>query len=157
MNSDIAMPPEVHKFIRQARIGHLATADAVGQPSVVPICFIHDHPHLYSLIDNKPKKAGNGGLKRIRNLMENPQAALVVDRWDENWGRIGWVLLRGWAEVLDACPERALRLLRKKYPQYRDPSLDLHPAICITIASVRAWGNISLPQFGQGSSAANNP
>ena len=152
-----AMPPEVRHFIDQARVGHLATADAAGRPSVVPICFVQAHPRLYSLIDNKPKRAGPGGLKRIRNLMENPQAAVVVDRWDEDWGRIGWVLLRGSAEVLQACPERALGLLREKYPQYRDSSLDGHPAICLTILSFRAWGNISLPPFGQASTAENPP
>jgi len=148
MISNFAIPPKVHKFIEQARVGHLATADARGQPSVVPICFVHAPPYLHSLIDNKPKKAGAGGLKRVRNLRENPQAALVVDRWDEDWGRIGWVLLRGQAEVLDSCPERAMHLLREKYPQYRNPSLDGHPAICITITSFRVWGNLSLPQFG---------
>ena len=157
MGKDPAMPPGVHRFISRARVGHLATADAEGQPSVVPICFVHAHPHLYSLIDKKPKNAGARGLKRIQNLMENPQAAVVVDKWDEDWDRIGWVLLRGWAVVLDACPERVLRQLREKYPQYRDPSLDGHPAICITIASFRAWGNLTPPQIGQPSPAANHP
>ena len=157
MDIDPAMPPKVRQFIAWARVGHLATADADGRPSVAPICFVHAHPHLYSLIDNKPKKTRAGGLRRIRNLMENPQAAVVVDRWDEDWGRIGWVLLRGRAEVLDECPKRALGLLREKYPQYRDPSLDGRPAICITIASFRVWGNLSIPPFEQDSPSANLP
>ena len=46
MISDIAMPPEVQKIIGQAGIGHLATADAVGQPSVVPICFVHGRSRI---------------------------------------------------------------------------------------------------------------
>lgn len=148
MISDIAIPPKAKNFIDQARVGHLATADASGQPSVIPICFVHAHPYLYSLIDNKPKKKpGGGGLKRVKNLMENPQVAVVVDRWDEDWGRIGWVLLRGQAKVLESCPEGVLQLLREKYPQYRDPSLDGQPVICITIASFRVWGDLAIPQF----------
>lgn len=157
MEMDPVMPPEVRQFIEWARVGHLATADAQGRPSVVPICFVHAHPRLYSLIDHKPKNTGAGGLRRIRNLMENPQAAVVVDRWDEDWGRIGWVLLRGRAEVLEACPEQVLGLLREKYPQYREPSLDGRPAICLTIASFRAWGNLSLPQFEQPPPAKHPP
>ena len=157
MDSDSTMPPEVRQFIEWARVGHLATADAEGRPSVVPICFVHDPPHLYSLIDNKPKKTGAAGLKRMRNLRENPQAAVVVDRWDEDWGRIGWVMLRGRAEVLEPCPEGAMGLLREKYSQYRDPSLDGRPAICLTIASFRAWGNLSLPQFEQPPPAKHPP
>lgn len=157
MGKDPAMPPEVHRFIHRARVGHLATADTERQPSVVPICFVHAHPHLYSLIDNKPKNAELHGLKRIRNLVENPQVAVVVDQWDEDWDRIGWVLLRGLAKVLDACPDHALRLLREKYPQYRNPSLDGHPAICMTIASFRAWGNLSLAPFDPPQSAETQP
>lgn len=152
-----ALPPKVRQFLNRARVGHLATADAQGRPSVVPICFVHSHPQLYSLIDNKPKEAGMGGLKRIRNLKENPQAAVIVDRWDEDWSRIGWVLLRGLAEVIKPCPEGAMRLLRGKYPQYRDASLDGHPAIRMTIASFRAWGNLSLPPPGQGPPVVDNP
>lgn len=134
------MPPEVRQFIDRARVGHLATADAEGQPSVVPICFVHQRSQLFSLIDNKPKQTEGRRLKRVSNLLVNPQASVVIDRWDEDWGRIGWVLLRGRAEILEACPGRVLQLFREKYPQYQDMSLDRLPTIRFNITSYRAWG-----------------
>ncbi len=43
--------------------------------------------------------------------------AIVVDRYDEDWTRLGWVMLRGRAEILRAGTEheRAQELLRSRY------------------------------------------
>ena len=45
--------------------------------------------------------------------------AVVVDRYDEDWTRLGWVMLRGRAEILRAGTEhdRAQELLRSRYRQ----------------------------------------
>ena len=45
-------------------------------------------------------------MKRLRNIAENPAVALVVDRYDEDWARLGWVMLRGPAGGV--CGERDL-------------------------------------------------
>lgn len=149
MSSNAAMPPEVRQFIGRARVGHLATADAEGQPSVVPICFVHRRSQLFSLIDKKSKYTEGHRLKRVRNLLVNPQASVVIDRWDEDWSRIGWVLLRGRAEILESCPGRVLQLFREKYPQYREMSLDGQPTIRLDITSYRAWGHLSISPFAE--------
>ena len=62
------IPAPVAGFITSARVGRLATADAGGQPTVVPICYAFDGTALYSAVDAKPKQAPPEGLKRIRNL-----------------------------------------------------------------------------------------
>ena len=64
-------------------------------------------------------------LKRLRNLLENPVAAFITDRYDEDWTRLGWIMLRGPAEILAAGGEhdRAQALLRARYPQYRSMEL----------------------------------
>src|SRR5579872_5883047 len=108
------------RFLDRCRVGHLATADRGGAPHLVPVCYVVDDRNLYVTIDEKPKRRDRP-LKRVRNILENPQAAFVADRWDEDWRRLGWVMLRGPAEILDAGPEHdhAQELLRARYPQYR--------------------------------------
>jgi len=66
-------------FLRSARVARLATADASGQPHVIPICYAFDGRDLYSPIDEKPKRTSPLRLKRIRNIGSNPKVAVVVD------------------------------------------------------------------------------
>jgi PPOX class probable F420-dependent enzyme len=84
-------------------------------------------------------------LKRVRNILENPQAAFIVDRYDEDWNRLGWVMLRGPAEILDEGPEhdRAQTLLIARYPQYRAMHIAALPVIALRIARATDWGELS--------------
>ena len=59
-----ALPPSVAGFIAEGRVGRLGTADASGQPLVVPICYAFDGESLFSAIDAKPKTPGPRGLRR---------------------------------------------------------------------------------------------
>ncbi|MBV8334071.1 MAG: TIGR03668 family PPOX class F420-dependent oxidoreductase [Alphaproteobacteria bacterium] len=131
-------------FLADRRVGHLATADARATPHLVPVCFVVSEGTLYITIDQKPK-GDPRGLKRIRNILENPVAAFVADRWDENWTRLGWVMLRGPAEVLSGGTEhdRAQELLRQRYAQYRAMELAELPVIAIRIERVTSWGKLS--------------
>ena len=86
-------------FLDAARVGHLATADAAGVPHLVPVCFCLLGGSVYISIDEKPKRTDRP-LKRLRNILANPAVALTVDRWDEDWSRLAWVMLRGRAEIL---------------------------------------------------------
>lgn len=133
------------RFLAGCRVGHLATADARGMPHVVPVCFAVSDGALYITIDQKPKGDARA-LKRLRNISENPAVAFVVDRWDEDWNRLGWVMLRGPAEILadGAEHDRAQDLLRSRYPQYRNMDLAGLPVIAIRIARVTSWGNLSV-------------
>ncbi|HEX2151154.1 MAG TPA: TIGR03668 family PPOX class F420-dependent oxidoreductase, partial [Stellaceae bacterium] len=108
------------RFLYASRVGHLATADRGGVPHVVPVCYAVTEETVYITIDEKPKRR-DVPLKRMRNILENPHFSFVVDRWDEDWTRLGWVMLRGAAEILDSGIEhdRAQALLRQRYKQYR--------------------------------------
>jgi len=88
------------RFLAHQRIAHLATADRRAVPHVVPVCFAILKRTLYITIDDKPKRVSGTALKRLRNITENPAVAVVVDRYDEDWTRLGWVMLRGRAEIL---------------------------------------------------------
>ena len=129
-----------------ARIAHLATADLSGQPHVIPICFIFDGKHFYSPIDEKPKRTSAEKLKRVKNIRENPLVSLVVDRYDEDWSRLAYVLIPGKARILvrGVLHKRAVRHLRRKYPQYKAMAIEGRPMILITPKRFRSWSSASL-------------
>ena len=137
---------EQKAFVAAQRIGRLATADALGNPHVVPVCFAISDDALYITIDEKPKRATDRPLKRLRNMMDNPSTAFVADRYDEDWTQLGWVMLRGHAEILAVGSEhdRAQTLLRERYPQYRVMRLAELPVIAIRIGHVTSWGNLAV-------------
>ena len=130
------------RLIRTARVAHLATADKHGQPHVIPICIVFDGKCFYSPIDEKPKRVTPTRLKRLRNIRENPRVSLVIDRYDENWRRLAYVLIHGNAKILTKGKRhaRAVRLLRKKYRQYRSMAIDERPIIAITPKKIVVWG-----------------
>jgi len=133
------------RFLASRRVGYLATADRRAVPHLVPVCFVASEAALYITIDQKPK-GDVGALKRLRNITENPVAAFVADRWDEDWTRLGWVMLRGPAEILahGAEHDRAQELLRSRYPQYQGMELAGLPVIAIRIERVTSWGDLSV-------------
>ena len=135
---------EARQFLEAHRVGHLATAGADGAPHVVPVCYALDDEALYFVADEKPKRRPARELLRLRNLRENPRAALVVDDWDEDWTRLAWVLVRGSARVLSdpAAHATAVGLLRARYPQYRAMGLDdpaRNPVVRIDPTRVVVW------------------
>jgi PPOX class probable F420-dependent enzyme len=132
------------RFLLARRLGHLATADRSAAPHVVPVCYALGESSLYVTLDEKPKRQDRP-LKRLRNIAENPRVALVVDRWDEDWGRLGWVMLRGRADILAEGPEhdRAQALLRARYPQYAGMDLAPLPVIALRVARVTSWGALA--------------
>lgn len=131
------------RFVDAQRVGHLATADAGAVPHVVPVCFALAADTLYVTIDQKPKRPG-GRLKRLSNIVANPRAAIVFDRYDEDWRRLGWVILHGRAEILAGGAEHddAQSLLRKRYRQYLAMQISELPVIAIRIARVVSWGDL---------------
>jgi PPOX class probable F420-dependent enzyme len=133
-------------FLLAQRVGHLATADARGNPHVVPVCFAIGNDTLYVTIDEKPKQPGGLPLKRLRNMLDNPSTAFVADRYDDDWTRLGWVMLRGRAEILTDGPEHdhAQTLLRERYVQYRAMQLADLPVIALRIERVTGWGDLGV-------------
>ena len=131
------------RFLQARRVGHLATAGTDGQPHVVPVCFAVFGATLYVTIDAKPKQTG-GPLRRIANILANPAACFVADRYDEDWSRLAWVMLRGHADSLACGAEHdtAQALLRARYPQLRAMNIEHHPVIAVRVARVTSWGKL---------------
>jgi coenzyme F420-0:L-glutamate ligase / coenzyme F420-1:gamma-L-glutamate ligase len=135
---------EITAFVRAARIAHLATADAGGQPLVIPICFAFDGKEFFSPIDEKPKRLPLQRLKRLRNIEENSQVSLVIDRYDEDWRKLGYILVSGRARIslTGQKHRRAVSLLRRKYHQYHSMAIDQRPMIVIKPLGVKTWGSL---------------
>ena len=138
------------RFITHQRIAHLATADSRAVPHVVPVCFAVSESTLYITLDEKPKRQSATSLKRMTNIVENPAVAVIVDRYDDDWALLGWVMLRGHADVLIDGREHdsAQALLRSRYPQLNAMHIAHLPVIAVRIERTTSWGNLSVASAG---------
>jgi len=71
-----AFTPAELEYLRSQRLGRIATADASGQPHVVPVSF------RYNAEQDAIEIGGHGGFakrKKYRDVQQNPRAAFVVD------------------------------------------------------------------------------
>jgi PPOX class probable F420-dependent enzyme len=136
------LSPSALRFVRAARVAHLATVDALGQPLVIPICFAFDGKEFFSPIDEKPKRTTR--LQRLRNIAENPKVSLIIDRYTEDWRRLAYLLIRGSAKILlrGARHRRGVYLLRRKYPQYRSMAINDRPMIVVIPKQLTSWGDL---------------
>ncbi len=153
-----ALSPVERAFLDAARRGVLATMGADGRPRLVPICFVLGEGEdalgrvaLYSPLDEKPKRSANPkNLQRVRDLLVLPTATVLVDRWDEDWTRLGWLRCYGVGELIEPEPREveehagAVAALRAKYPQYRDQGIESRPMIRIRIDRGVSWGNLEV-------------
>ena len=144
MEKRIAEP--IHRFILSHAVARLATADKGGQPHVIPFCYAFDGEHFYFVVDEKPKRQTGKPLKRVRNIVENPRVALVIDDYADDWTQLAYVLVSGTAALVEDEEEyaRALALLRARYPQYRLMALTFarNAMVRILPTAVHAWGKV---------------
>lgn len=135
------MTPAQQSFLLRQRVARLATVDGEGQPHVLPICFALCGGHLYSPIDQKPKRVAPANLRRLRDIAANGAVCIVVDEYDEDWRALAWLQLRGQAALVADPTERmaAIYALRSRYPQYQAMRLEERPLIRVAISRVVGW------------------
>ena len=141
------------RLLEEARTAVLATIDPGGQPRLVPICFaVGQGPGtasllVYSPIDDKPKtNTDPHRLARVRDIAARPEVTLLVQRWDEDWTRLGWLRLGGTADLIEpddpaSTVERtaAIGALRARYPQYAGHHLEGRPLIRVRVVETTSW------------------
>jgi nitroimidazol reductase NimA-like FMN-containing flavoprotein (pyridoxamine 5'-phosphate oxidase superfamily) len=120
------------RYIDRARVTRVASADGRGTPHVAPLCHAFDAARRTAYV-------ATGG-RTARNLRKRPSAALACDDYYESWGRLRGLVAHARARFVGPGPEldRAIRLLKKKYKQYRDYEFD--EAIALRIERVSSWG-----------------
>lgn len=129
------------ELIEAARVAALATSGPGGQPHVVPIAFVYDDGHLFTPLDRKPKRKGPKQLQRVQDLEHNPRAAVLVQHYEADWSRLAWIQLRGRGSVVEDGPvrDRAIEMLRAKYPQYAELPLTDRPIIALEVDQAISW------------------
>lgn len=145
-------------FVQAQRVAHLATADAEGSPHVIPVCYAFDGQRFYTPLDEKPRRVAGNQLRRVRNIEARHEASLVIDQYDDDWTRLGYVLIHGRADMLapaEPAHAQALHLLRERYAQYLTMSLERYPVIVITPDKVTSWGQQFLSTYHERSSNTN--
>jgi PPOX class probable F420-dependent enzyme len=154
-NGEILTAAE-RRFLEGERRAILATTAPDGRARLVPVCFALTgqvdrlgRPVIYTPIDEKPKRSLDPhAVARVSDLFVLPEVTLIVDRWDEDWGRLAWLRLYGSGELLEPqAHEReehaaAVVALRARYPQYATHDLAARPIIRIGIQRVVSWGEI---------------
>ena len=118
-----------------ARVAHLATVTADGEPHVVPVCFALASGRIVTAVDAKPKTSR--ALRRLDNVRATGRASLLVDHDEEDWARLWWVRVDGPAEVVAAAGD-ALAALGAKYEQYRTAP-PAGPVIALRPERWRSW------------------
>lgn len=130
---------EARRRFESARVGRLATIRADRTPDLVPIVFAVEGDLVYTSVDPKPKTTRE--LLRVKNIRAEPRVQLLVDEYSEDWRRLWWVRADGVAHIAAAGPERerAIELLRAKYPQYEDLAGDFGAAIVVKVVRLTGW------------------
>src|SRR5919112_6362538 len=143
------LTPEQASFLVRQRVARLATADGSGSPHAIPVCYAFDGHLIYIALDEKPKSVPPTRLKRVRNILENPNVAFVADRYSEDWDLLAFVMARGRARLVEPETEEhdaATRLLKGKYHQYEGMKIEENPLISIRPERVASWGALEPPQ-----------
>jgi PPOX class probable F420-dependent enzyme len=124
------------ELLEAERVARLGFTDADDRPRVLPVTFALAGDDVWSAIDDKPKRSREPA--RLRYLRRRPEAALLVDRYDDDWSRLAWVQLLGRVEIvpLDSEPE-AFEALAERYEPYRErrppgPLLRLRVERCVS-------------------------
>jgi PPOX class probable F420-dependent enzyme len=146
----VAITPVIEEFIERARVARLATVDYTSQPHLVPVVFVFDGNHFFIPIDKKRKTVKPQKLKRIKNIQDNPNVALLIDKYSEDWTKLAFVMIQGKASIITSKTQgniqvqEAYKKLTTKYRQYQKIGLS---EMCIIIKpeKVASWG--AIPDF----------
>jgi coenzyme F420-0:L-glutamate ligase / coenzyme F420-1:gamma-L-glutamate ligase len=129
-------------FLDAQRAGRLATATRDGEPHAIPVCYACDGASVYIALDAKPKRVAPERLRRVRNILENPRVALVIDHYSDDWSELAYLLIQGTATLVQpgqAEHTGAIALLRRRYVQYQSMPIEQHPVIAIRPTRVVGW------------------
>ncbi len=130
--------PELLARFAGQKVARLASIGPDGRPHLVPIVFAVLGGRIVSAVDHKPKRSTR--LRRLANIRDRPEVALLADHYSDDWEQLWWVRIDGSARVVESGEEwaAAVQALRDRYPHYRErpPS---GPAIIVEIERISGW------------------
>ncbi|MET0190138.1 MAG: TIGR03668 family PPOX class F420-dependent oxidoreductase [Pseudonocardia sediminis] len=131
---------ESRRRVDGERVARLATIrNTDGTPRLVPCTFAVVDGLLCSAVD-KIKPKSDKRLARLRDVDADPRAALIFDRWDEDWSQLWWVRVDGTMAEHSSGEfrDRALDALVAKYEPYQRERPD-GPVTVLTPTSWTGW------------------
>jgi PPOX class probable F420-dependent enzyme len=131
------LPGWAGELVERARVARLAYVDGEDRPRVLPVTFAVEGGAVWIAIDDKPKRRPEPA--RVGYLRRRPEAALVVDEYDDDWSRLAWVQLLGRIDVLpiDSTPD-AMNALAARYSQYAERTPP-GPLLRLTVDRALHW------------------
>ena len=138
------LPGWARDLLAEARVARLGYVDEEDHPRVLPVTFAVAGGAVWSAIDDKPKRSAEPA--RLRFLRRRPEAALLVDVYDDDWTRLAWVQLLGTVELLpvDSAPG-AMEALARKYTPYAERTPP-GPLLRLTVERTRQWRSTGSPR-----------
>ena len=138
------LPRWASELVAMARVARLAYLDGDARPRVLPVTFAVAGDAIWSAIDEKPKRAAEPA--RVEYLRRRPEAALLVDEYDDDWSRLAWLQLLGRVDVLppDSAPE-AMDALAAKYAPYAERTPP-GPLLRLSVERSRQWRSTGSPR-----------
>jgi PPOX class probable F420-dependent enzyme len=137
-------------IIDKATVARLATVDSECMPHLIPVVFVFDNDCYFIPIDEKTKRSKPENLKRVKNIQQNPNVALLIDEYNEDWTKLYFIMIQGKASIVGgkesdqnelALLEKAHKLLSGKYVQYQKIGIGEY-VIMIVPQKVITWKNV---------------
>jgi PPOX class probable F420-dependent enzyme len=133
----VRLSKKVAKLIANERVCRVATAGAEGRPHLVPVCHVLAGDRIYF-------GSGDDG-RKAKNLEANPQIAVTVDLYSDDWSQLRGVMVQGTARLIERGPrfKRARARLYAKYPQYaKEAALSPSDSVVVEVTPthVFTWG-----------------
>ena len=100
-------------------------------------------------IDEKTKRSRPESLKRIKNIQQNPNVAILIDEYNEDWRKLYFIMIQGRASIIGdkeleqsemLLLKSAHQLLSDKYLQYQKIGIGEY-IIMIIPQKVITWKN----------------
>jgi len=133
----VRLKKTVANLIARERVCRVATAGPEGRSHLVPVVHVLAGGKIYF-------GSGDDG-RKVRNLRANPQVAVTVDLYSDDWSQLRGVMVQGTARLIERGRrfEQARRRLYAKYPQYAGEAA-LSPSdsviVEVTPTHVFTWG-----------------
>jgi PPOX class probable F420-dependent enzyme len=125
------------KLIAHERVCRVATTGSNGRPHLVPVVHVLAGDKIYF-------GSGNDG-RKVQNLRENPQIAITIDLYSEDWSQLRGLMVQGTARLIERGTrfKQARARLYAKYPQYaKEAALSPSDSVIVEVTPthVFTWG-----------------
>ena len=131
-------------LISRAKVARLATVDQKSYPYVVPVVFVFHENLFFIPLDEKIKTVNPRKLKRVKNIEKNPNVTLLIDKYQNDWKKLFFLMIHGKATVIDGKNSKLMDKIHKlfisKYPQYKKIGIG-NSCITINPTKVTFWKN----------------